>query len=124
MSNVNRPVTQSAAAHAQRIREQQRGEEERPAAGQSTAELYAARILPGYKRDEELRERARLNEMAARGRWVPGDQDEDDEEPEEVEEQAASLTENPERRSARAAHRNSVQSAYKRAEREAQGFIA
>ncbi|MYV42913.1 hypothetical protein GT030_29620 [Streptomyces sp. SID1328] len=109
MSNVNRPVTPSAAAHAQRIRERESGEQKPPAAGQSTPELYAQRILPSYKRDEELREQARLNELRARGQWVPGDQEDDDlEDDQEQEEPAAAVdpTDNPERRSARAAWRS------------------
>jgi hypothetical protein len=90
MTNHKMPeATASATMHAERIRAREKSaERDVPAGGQSTAELYAARILPGYKRDEELREQARLNEMRARGRWVPGDDvDEDGEEYEQVEEE-------------------------------------
>lgn len=87
MTTNGRSVADSAAeAHAARIRA---GEEERAAvqstrpAGQSTAEHYAARILPGYKADEAARERARASELRSRGLWVPSD----DEPAEDVEEE-------------------------------------
>lgn len=73
------PVTPSAAAHAERIRvrEQARTAEQGTApAAQSTAEMYAARILPGYRADEALRQQARMNELRARGMWVPSDDEE------------------------------------------------
>ncbi|MEH0587406.1 hypothetical protein QA942_26300 [Streptomyces sp. B21-106] len=66
--NPNPPVTASAAAHAERLRaREQRAAEVKPAAGQSTAQRIANKILPGYRADEELRERARQNELRARG---------------------------------------------------------
>ncbi|MFD9099310.1 hypothetical protein [Streptomyces collinus] len=126
--NMPQP-TSSAAAHAERIRAREQAATERKAAptgGQSTAERYAAQVLPGYHADEELREQARLNEMRARGRWVPGDQDDDTEEAEEQEQPAAAVdpTDNPERRSARAAHRGAVAHAYQQAQQEGRGFLA
>jgi hypothetical protein len=103
MSNVNPPTTSSAAAHAARIRAREESAEDRkPVAGQSTAERYAARILPGYRRDEELREQARLSELRARGviSAVDEEPDEDEEfevlvedEAEDVEEAAPSTAE-------------------------------
>lgn len=78
MTDKLRPaVTPSAVMHAERIRAQ---EKEQPSgqAAQSTAERYAQRILPGYRADEELREQARLNELRARGTWVPGDEEPDE----------------------------------------------
>lgn len=102
--NINPPATPSAMMHAERIRagEQASAAKQDGPAGQSTAEMYAARILPGYKADEALREEARRNELRARGTWVPGDDDLEEDEPEEVEE-TTDPTDNPERRSAKAA---------------------
>ncbi|MGW3134388.1 hypothetical protein [Streptomyces sp. NPDC001139] len=80
-------VSGSAALHAQRIKA---SEAERAAAqpaartGQSTAERYAQRILPGYKADAAARERARLSELRSRGLWTPLDE-EDAEEVDEAE---------------------------------------
>jgi hypothetical protein len=54
----------------------------KPTAGQSTAERYAARILPGYKADQALREQARMNELRARG-IIAAETDEPDDEVEE-----------------------------------------
>ncbi|WP_019072393.1 hypothetical protein [Streptomyces hokutonensis] len=82
MSNVNRPVIASAALHAERIRaaEQQRAEAPRATrTGQSTAERYAERALAGHRADEELRTRARMNELRARG-VIGADPEPDDEE--------------------------------------------
>ncbi|MEU9264580.1 hypothetical protein AB0E04_03875 [Streptomyces sp. NPDC048251] len=80
--NMRQPVTASAAAHAERIRSGgQRAEVGKPAAGQSTAERIAQRILPGYRADAELREQARMNELRARGVVTP------DAEPEDVEDE-------------------------------------
>jgi hypothetical protein len=88
--------------HAERIKARTKAGKEAVSAGQSTAELYAARILPGYRADEALREEARKNELRARGVSLPGD---DEEEPEEDEQEAAVVDplDNPERRSARVA---------------------
>lgn len=87
--SANPPVAASAVAHAERIRA---GEAERAAAGprtasgeQTTAERYAARILPGYRADEAARERARRDELRTRGVWVPSDDEEAEAEPEDVE---------------------------------------
>lgn len=76
MSNVNRPVTPSAAAHAERIRA---GEEERQAAAKErdsrqTYEIYGERAAAAARADEELREQARRNDARARGEWVPGEE--------------------------------------------------
>ncbi|NMI57102.1 MULTISPECIES: hypothetical protein [unclassified Streptomyces] len=114
-NHVNPPVSPTAAAHAARIRvgeEAANAEHEAPTAGQSTAELYAARILPGYKADEALREAARQAELRARGRWVPGDDAEDEED--EAEETAGEVDplDNPERRSAKVAWKNARTSGY------------
>ncbi|MEU5195234.1 hypothetical protein AB0G86_14430 [Streptomyces scabiei] len=82
-SRMGPPVTPSAAAHAGRIRartEERAAEQAETAAGQSTAERIAARVLPGYRADEALREQARLNELRARGVIAA------DPEPEDVEE--------------------------------------
>lgn len=78
----------SAAVHAERIRA---GEAERAGRAQSpsatsTAERYAARILPGYRADEEARERARLSELRARG-VISADPEPEDEEVEEYDEE-------------------------------------
>ena len=92
--HVNPPVTPSAAAHAERIRQgQQRSESASSAAGgRQTAELYGARALAQVRADEALREEARRNEMRARGQWVPGDDEtdefeEDEQEPEDSDEE-------------------------------------
>ncbi|MFJ2964249.1 hypothetical protein ACIPIC_18360 [Streptomyces collinus] len=82
------PVTGSAAVHAERIRaREERAEERTPPTGQSTAERIAARILPGYRRDEELREQARLGELRARGIISAEDDEPDVDEVEEYEEE-------------------------------------
>lgn len=81
-------VTGSAAIHAERIRAGAAARAERPtapAAGQSTAERYAQRILPGYRADEEARERARLSELRARGVISAEAEPEDEEEYEDEE---------------------------------------
>ncbi|MEH0582823.1 hypothetical protein QA942_01415 [Streptomyces sp. B21-106] len=81
MTDNMQPVTASAAAHAERIRASDgRTEGGKPAAGQSTAERIAQRILPGYRRDEELREQARLNELRARGVITAEDEEPDEDE--------------------------------------------
>lgn len=92
------PVTASAARHAERIRagEVARAGREQPPSAPTTAERYAARILPGYHADEELREAARLSELRARGIITPDPEledaedkfDEEEPEPEEDEEDA------------------------------------
>lgn len=114
MAHVNRPVSATAAAHAARIRA---GEEARAAkpdtpAGQSTAEIYAARILPGYRADEALREQARQADLRARGRWVPGDDAEDEEDEAEEATGEVDPLDNPERRSAKVAWKNARTSGY------------
>jgi len=83
VTNVNPPSSTSAAMHAERVRA---GEAERAGrapspSAQSTAERYAARILPGYRADAELREQARLRELQARGVITA------DAEPEDVDEE-------------------------------------
>ncbi|WP_327401987.1 hypothetical protein OG194_18805 [Streptomyces sp. NBC_01288] len=87
----NPPVSASAVMHAERIRarEQSRSTDQGAApAAQSTAERYAARILPGYRADAELREQARMRELVARGVITPeSDVEEDDEAYEEYEEE-------------------------------------
>lgn len=94
-------VTPSAAAHAERIRTGEQRSEATPLAGQSTAQRYANRILPGYQRDEELREQARMGELRARGVIAADPEPEDaeaeyaDDEPEpdeDVEEDGEPLT--------------------------------
>lgn len=82
------PVTPSAAVHAERIRartEVRAEEEPGTTAGQSTAARIAARILPGYKADEALREQARLGELRARGVITAADEEPDPDEGEEYE---------------------------------------
>jgi hypothetical protein len=98
MTNLsNPPVTASAAAHAERIRQagQQRAAVTPAAGGQQTYERYAARILPGYQADEAARERARLNELQARGvisaEADEPDIDEDEADQEEVPEDEADI---------------------------------
>ncbi|MGW4139373.1 hypothetical protein ACWELV_21660 [Streptomyces mirabilis] len=114
MNHVNPPVTASAAAHAARIRagEEVRAAEREVPTGQSTAEMYAARILPAYRRDEELREEARKAEMRARGRWVPGDDEEDEEEEAEEATGEVDPLDNPERRAAKVAWRSVATGGY------------
>lgn len=84
-------VGNSAAAHAERIRagEVARAGRVQPPSAPTTAERYAARILPGYHADEELREAARLSELRARGIITPDPEPEDleDEFDEEVDEE-------------------------------------
>jgi hypothetical protein len=72
-------VGSSAAAHAERIRagEVARAGRAQPSSAPTTAERYAARILPGYHADEELREAARLSELRARGVITPDPEPED-----------------------------------------------
>jgi hypothetical protein len=78
------PATPTAVAHAERIRASTEGrpaEQAGTGGGQSTAERIAARILPGYRADEALRQQARLGELRARGVIAA-----EDEEPDEGEE--------------------------------------
>ncbi|MEU8031943.1 hypothetical protein AB0C13_25405 [Streptomyces sp. NPDC049099] len=81
MSNVNRPVTPSAAAHAARIRA---GEERSAASGErdtrQTYEIYGERAAAQARADEELRHRAHMSELRARGVITADDEPEDDEE--------------------------------------------
>ncbi|QQM41988.1 hypothetical protein [Streptomyces liliifuscus] len=73
--------------HAERIRartEVRADEEPGTTAGQSTAERIAARILPGYRRDEELRAQARMGELRARGVISAADEAPDEDEEYEV----------------------------------------
>ncbi|MCX4858953.1 hypothetical protein [Streptomyces canus] len=86
-------ISGSAAIHAARIRErdaQRAAEPDAAPDGKSTAQLIAEQVLPGYRADEEARERARLSELRARGVISadpePEDIEEEDayEEPEEV----------------------------------------
>jgi hypothetical protein len=103
-----KPVTASATMHAERLkaRDAKRAKaDDAHTDTRQTYEIYAERAAAGARADEALRERAKLNELRARGMSVPGDEadvDEDDEEREEVEE-SADPTDNPERRAARAA---------------------
>ncbi|KND40091.1 hypothetical protein IQ64_35810 [Streptomyces stelliscabiei] len=83
------PATPTAVAHAERIRASTEGrpaEQAGTGGGQSTAERIAARILPGYRADEALRQQARLGELRARGVIAAEDEpvDEDEEYDEEV----------------------------------------
>lgn len=85
------PTTRAIAAHVERAtqaRTEQPAEE--TAAGKSTAQVYADRVLPGYAADEELRERVRKQGMVARGVLTAEvqpveDDDEVDAEPEVIE---------------------------------------
>ena len=78
-------VTGSAAIHAERIRaaEAERAGRAQTPTAPSTAEHYAARILPGYRADAELRRQAAINDKRARGEWVPGDESADADETED-----------------------------------------
>lgn len=89
-NHVNPPVSGTAAAHAARIRagEEARAAKPAAAAGQTTAQRYAARALAGTQADEALREEARRNDRRARGQWVPGDEEELDAELDEEEAEA------------------------------------
>ncbi|MGQ4402533.1 hypothetical protein ACN6K4_003315 [Streptomyces hayashii] len=113
--NMHQPVTASAAAHAQRIKagEQTRKRAAGEREGRQTFEVYAERARAGAAADEALREEARKNELRARGRWVPGEE-EDVEEGDEAEEVEGSVdpTDNPERRSARAAWKSASTGGY------------
>lgn len=80
------PVTASAATHAGRLQARDAESTARPA-GKSTAQHYADRILPGYRRDEELREQARLRELRARGVITPDPEPDADEEDYDVDEE-------------------------------------
>lgn len=84
------PLTGSAAVHAERIARGVERRAERPeAGGKSTAELYAERILPGYRADERLRKGARLRELEARGIITAEDEQPDEyEDGEEFEDEA------------------------------------
>jgi hypothetical protein len=85
--HVNPPVAPSAAAHAERIRaREQRADGGQSTTGQSTAERIAAQILPGYRRDEELRQAARMRELQARG-VITADSEPEDVEEEDVEDE-------------------------------------
>ncbi|MFJ4623064.1 hypothetical protein [Streptomyces sp. NPDC088812] len=114
MTDHMRPVNPSAVRHADRIRARDAkrvAEQDSAPTSKSTAELYAARILPGYQRDEELREAARLGELRARGTWVPTGEETDDEGEQEPQASTDPL-DNPERRSARAAWRSASTGGY------------
>ncbi|WP_405525235.1 hypothetical protein OG426_19450 [Streptomyces canus] len=79
----------SAAIHAARIRERDARRAAVPDAvpdGKSTAQLIAEQVLPGYRADEEARERARLSELRARG-VISADPEPEDEEVEEYDEE-------------------------------------
>lgn len=113
MTNVNPPVGPTAAAHAARIRDREARASEREApTGQTTAELYASRILPGYKQDEALREEARKAELRARGGWVSGDDAEDEYEEDEEAVGEVDPLDNPERRAAKVAWRSVATGGY------------
>lgn len=89
MSNVNRPVTASAAAHAERIRA---GEEARQAAAKGrdsrqTYEIYGERAAADARADEELRHAARLRELQARGVLIADAEESEDLEDEDVDEE-------------------------------------
>ncbi|TXJ80680.1 hypothetical protein E2C11_11065 [Streptomyces lavendulae] len=123
MTSINRPVTPSAARHAALIRERdarKAKEKGGQADGRQTYELYAERALAVARADEELRRQAAENDRRARGQWVPGDLTEDDD---GNDEQAADVTDNPERRAARTAHRGIVAHAYEQAMRAGRGFV-
>ncbi|MEU3546282.1 hypothetical protein [Streptomyces longwoodensis] len=82
MTNDKMPeASASARVHAERIRAGEKtAGRAGAAAGKSTAELYAERILPGYRADEAARERAQMGELRARGVVSADDVPEDDEE--------------------------------------------
>lgn len=123
--NPNPPVGASAAAHAERIRQRDAKADagtSRRADGRQTFELYAERALAVARADEELRRRAEDNDRRARAEREAVEVAEVDDE--EVEGQAVDPTDNPERRSAKAAHRGIVAHAYRQAQQEARGFIA
>jgi len=92
----SRPVTSSAVAHAERIRagETERAQHQQAPTG-TTAEHYAERALAGHRADEELRMRARMNELRARG-VIGADEEPDDEEEYDDTEQVEEFEEEPE----------------------------
>ncbi|KUN03953.1 hypothetical protein AQI95_21170 [Streptomyces yokosukanensis] len=98
MSNVNRPVAPSAAAHAARIRA--RDEEWASASGErdtrQTYEIYGERAAAQARADEELREGARKRELRARGVWVPDDASEEEGDREEYDQAEEYEDEEPE----------------------------
>ncbi|QJS13216.1 hypothetical protein HKX69_30020 [Streptomyces argyrophyllae] len=129
-SNPNPPVGASAALHAQRIREREAQADAGPSrrtGGRQTYEIYGERALAQARADEELRRRAEENDRRARAEREAADVPEVDGDAEQVEEaegRVVDLTDNPERRSSRAAHRGVVAHAYQQAQMEGRGFIA
>ncbi|MFF4839267.1 hypothetical protein ACFY2G_04290 [Streptomyces collinus] len=126
----NPPVGSAAAAHAQRIRERdarKAKEKGGQADGRQTFEVYADRVRAVARADEEMRRQVEESGRRARAEREAADaaEVEDAEEgAEETEGQVVDLRNNPERRSTKAAHRASVDQAYARVAREAQGYIA
>jgi hypothetical protein len=109
-------VTDSAAAHAERIQARDKAKakakaQRGPADDRQTCEIYAERALAGARADEALREQARKNEARARGEWVPGEEPDVEE---EVEEEPTDFdpTDSPERRSAKVAWRSASTGGY------------
>lgn len=133
MSTVGPKITGSAAIHAERIRardaarEQESGERRVPE-GRQTFEVYGERALAGARADEAARRRAEEADRRARAaREAAGaaavDED-DDGGGEEGEARTVDPRDNPERRSAAAAHRRVVQHEQARAAYEGREFIA
>ncbi|WP_333736368.1 hypothetical protein [Streptomyces sp. IBSBF 2806] len=126
--NMRQPVTASAARHAERLRardEQRATRTSSQTGGRQTSEIYGERAAAGFRADEALRERARLNELRARGMSVPGaDEDVDEDDEEQQAEETTDPTDNPERRAARVAHRSVALHAHQTAMRQGRGFIA
>lgn len=90
------PLPAAVQTHMDRIAagaQRRAAEQASRAGGLSSAEQHAARVLPGYRADAELREEARRRELAARGLLV---EDELDVEGDDEEQDATAVDDEPE----------------------------